>query len=76
MNSETMKQVIKEILPDDIDSLDRYIRDQAKMVLAKRCILKDLDPDKDIELIELEAMLLASSVQIGLIDACVRGGVL
>ena len=46
------------------------------MVLAKRCILKDLDPDKDIELIELEAMLLASSVQIGLIDACVRGGVL
>lgn len=76
MKSETMKQVINEILPNDIESLDRYIRDQAKMVLAKRCILKGLYPDKDVELIELEAMLLASTVQTGLIDACMRGGVL
>lgn len=70
MKKENMEYIIKNILPDDPKELDGYLRDQANMVLAKKALIKKMDPQTDPELIELEAMLLASTVQIGLIDSC------
>ena len=70
MNKDNMKYIIKEILPNDQNELDRYIKDQVNMVLAKKMVLKGLDPETDPELLEMEAMLLASTIQIGLIDVC------
>lgn len=70
MKKENMEYIIKNILPDDPKELDRYIKDQVNMVLAKKMVLKGLDPETDPELMEMEAMLLASTIQIGLIDVC------
>lgn len=70
MKPENEAYIVENILPNDRDALNNYIRKQARMVLAKLCVLKDLDFETDKELIELEAMLLASTVQIGLIDDC------
>ena len=67
MKEETMKYIIDEILPNNRDALNKYIREQAKMVLHKMVEINDV---KDRESMELEAMLIASTVQIGLIDEC------
>lgn len=72
MTSEAKMQIIKEILPDTKEALCTYIREQAEMVLIKRCLISDLDPlnEKYHKYIELEAMVLASTIQTGLIDTC------
>ena len=71
MKAEHQKYIIENIMPNDEDKLKEYLRMQARMVLAKIVVLRGLDPDKDVEHIELEAMLLASNVHTGLINDCI-----
>ena len=71
MKAEHQKYIVENILPNDEDKLKEYLRAQARMVLAKIVVLRELDPDKDVEHIELEAMLLASNVHTGLISDCI-----
>lgn len=70
MKYENKMYIINELLPNKREDLYKFIKEYTRMVATKLCMLHELDPYEDRELIQMEAMLLSSAIQIDLIDYC------